>query len=328
MHWLQYLAVQGLAAGMRLLGPRSAYRIAALLGNAWYLIFRRRRAIIHRNLEIAFGGRLDPAARRRIGKLCCRHALATAMDLLVRCRAIRRDNWRQFAAMDTILSEALSSPHPKGLAILSAHIGSWEMGQYLCGVAGTPVSPVMRTLDNPYLNRQSMELRGSFGEEIIPKSGALRGILRILRAGGRVAIMADQNAPVAGEFLPFFKVPAATYIDYARVLARQGCDVLFTVCLREGFQFRFRFQSRLLRIPEAGANREKARALVEDYLAAIEETVAEHPEQFLWMHRRWKRQPPGQPSLYDRPGAARFASLNSEKNIYAQKNNASGLPGT
>ncbi|MBI4586303.1 MAG: hypothetical protein HY717_20025 [Planctomycetes bacterium] len=320
IHFLQHLAVQGMAGLARRLSPASAYRLASFLGAAWFLLFRRRRAIIHRNLEVAFGDRLDERSREGIGRECCRHALATAMDLLVRAGVAGKDNWRSFAAMDPVLEEALFQPHPRGLAILSAHLGSWEMGQFFCGAAGAPVNPVMRTLDNPYLNRRSVELRSAFGAAVIPKIGALRGLLKVLRAGGRVAIMADQNAPVAGEFLPFFGAPAATYVDYAKVLVRQECDVLFTACLREGYRFRFRFASRRLAVPAAGSVEERARELVRSYLAVLEEVIARHPEQYLWMHRRWKRQPAGRPSLYE--GLGKPLSQKLRKEIYANPENS------
>ncbi len=320
IHFLQHLAVRGLAGLARRLSPASAYRLASFLGAAWFLLFRRRRAIIHRNLEIAFGDRFDKRSRERIGRECCRHALATAMDLLVRAGVVGQENWRSFAAMDPLLEEALLQPHPRGLAILSAHIGSWEMGQFFCGAAGAPLDPVMRTLDNPYLDRRSIELRSAFGAKIIPKKGALRGLRKTLRAGGRVAIMADQNAPLAGEFLPFFGAPAATYIDYAKVLVRLDSDVLFAACLREGYRFRFRLVSRRLAIPAAGSVEERAQELVRSYLAALEEVIAQHPEQYLWMHRRWKRRPEGWPSLYESLGKPLSQKLRKE--IHANPENS------
>jgi KDO2-lipid IV(A) lauroyltransferase len=296
-------ALAGLSGTLNLLGPRAGYAVAATLGTLWYRCFRRRRQIIHRNLDVAFGGRLDPHSKDRIGRLCCQHALANVIEGFIRDRLIRPDNWQAYFTVDPVFADALSREHPRGLAVLSAHLGSWEMGLYLCGLLGKPLSPVVRSLDNPLLDRRSSRLRGRFGERLIRKSGALLGILRELRAGRRVAIVADQSAPAAEGYRPFFGVAASTYSQYAKLLVRQGCSVVFAVCLRDGFTFRFHTRSRVLRVPGDGSLEERAAALVQSYLDALEDAIRAHAEQYLWMHRRYKVRPDGQPSLYANLGS-------------------------
>lgn len=300
---LMSAALAGLSGTVNLLGPRAGYAVAAALGTLWYRLFRGRRQIIRRNLDVAFRGQLDPHSKDRIGRLCCQHALANVIEGFLRDRLVRPDNWQAYFTVDPVFADALSRPHPRGLAVLSAHLGSWEMGLYLCGLLGKPLSPVVRSLDNPFLDRRSSRLRGRFGERLIRKSGALLGILRELRAGRRVAIVADQSAPAAEGYRPFFGVAASTYSRYATVLVRQGCSVLFAVCLRDGFTFRFHIRSRVLRIADDGSLEERAAALVRSYLDALEDAIRAHAEQYLWMHRRYKIRPDGQPSLYANLGS-------------------------
>jgi KDO2-lipid IV(A) lauroyltransferase len=113
-----------------------------------------------------------------------------------------------------------------------------------------------------------------------------------------VAILADQNAPITEGYERFFGVSASTYSAYARVLVASGCSVLFTVCLRNTFGFGFRMESRLLEVPVEGDREQRAKALVRTYLDAVEAAARRHPEQYLWMHRRWKNRPEGMPSVY------------------------------
>jgi KDO2-lipid IV(A) lauroyltransferase len=286
------------AALARLLGPRFAYGFTSLAGRLWFRLFRKRRRIIHRNLEIAFGDRLDVRERDRIGRACCASALATLADMALRDRLVTPASWRDHFIVDAALEQALTSEHPRGLAVLSAHLGSWESGQFLCGLRGKPMSPVVRRLDNARLERLATRLRTRYGGKVISRDGALRGILEELRAGGSVAIMPDQAAPVGEPHLDFFGVPAATYVSHARALVRSGCTVLFSVCLREGGGFRFRFHSRLLSAPAEGSEDERALALVRAYLAALEDAIRSWPEQYLWMHRRWKRTAPQLGDVY------------------------------
>jgi KDO2-lipid IV(A) lauroyltransferase len=298
---LVYAGLVGIDKTANALGPRAGYRVASVAGWLWYHLFRKRQRIIHRNLDIAFPGRLDREAKHRIGLACCRHALANVIDNFVRDRLIDESNWRDYGAMDPVLESVLFAEQPTGLAVLSAHLGSWEMGLYFCGLLGKPLSPIVRDLDNPYMNRHSAHLRSRFGETLISKSGALRGILRELKSGGRVAIMADQSAPMAEGFQPFFGVPASTYSSYARVLIRRNCRVVFSVCVRDGFHFRFRSYSRVLDVPHGGSETERAAGLLASYLRALEDAIRAHPEQYVWMHRRYKLSPDHRPSIYDAP---------------------------
>ena len=298
--WLVFLGVRAFTKLFEWLGPRVGYAVVRVVGALWYALFRRRRLIIHRNLQIAFGGTIDAAERRRIGRLCCQHALATIADLAVRDRLVTKDTWRRFVSTDPALEEALAAENPRGVTILSGHLGSWEMGQYYWGLRGAPVSPVMRTLDNPYLDRESTRRRTRFGGAVIRKRGALLQIRRVLRSGGRVAIPADQSAPPTDIVECFFGYPTHVHGSYARVLVRQGCDVFFCVCVRDdGLSFRFRFVAQRLPVQSEGDIGERSRALVRAYHEALEEVIRRYPEQYLWMHRKWRHQPEGIPSAYE-----------------------------
>ena len=298
--WLVFLGVRTFTKLFAWLGPGMGYGVVRVAGCLWYTLFRRRRLIIRRNLQIAFGDTMSAAERRRIGLLCCQHALATIADIAVRDRLVTKETWRQFISSDASLEAALATENPRGVAILSGHLGSWEMGQYYWGLRDAPVSPVMRSLDNPYLDRESTRRRTRFGGTVIRKRGALLQIREVLRNGGRVAIPADQSGPPDGMVTSFFGYPTHVHSSYARILLRQGCDLFFCVCVRDkGLSFRFQLVTQKLSVPSKGDLDERSLALVRSYHEALELVIRRYPEQYLWMHRKWRHQPEGFPSAYE-----------------------------
>ena len=308
------LAVRAVGAALSRLGPRSAYRFARVLGRGWYRWFPRRRRVALRNLEIAFRDRLSPAEREGIARESCCHAMATALDVLIRERIGLADAWPRFIVPDRGVEEAITRPHPRGLAVLSAHLGDWEMVQYYFVLRGLTTLAITRRIHNPHIDRLVRDLRTRHGGSVIHKSGALRQVVKTLRTGGVAGLLADQSAPAEERFQKFFGASASTHFRYARLLARLKPEVLFIVCVREGFEFRFRLLSRDLTaaIDGPGSEEERAQKLVEEYLRALEEVIRAHPQQYLWMHRRWKLRPPGAPDLYLPPPGRLDGALERE----------------
>lgn len=293
------LAVRAVGAALGRIGPRGGYLIARLAGDVWWRCFPGRRGIALRNLEIAFPD--APADERaRIGRASCRHAMATLVDAFLRDRALTPESWPRFISAGREVEALIERPRPRGLAILSAHLGDWEMAQYYLALRGLPGAAVARLVHNPHLERLAREMRSRRGASVIPKAGGLRRMWKALEAGRMVGLMPDQSAHPGERYFPFFGVRGATYFQYARLLARLRPQVAFVVCLREGLQFRFRVEARDLSgaLLGPGSEEERAERLVTRYLALLEEAARAHPEQYLWVHRRWKYRPPGAADLY------------------------------
>ncbi len=296
--------VRGAGRILRSLGPAAAYGFARFVGDSWYRFVPRRRLIALRNLEIAFRGELDEVERVRIARECCRHAMANSVDMFIRDRWITKETWRDFVSIDAETEALIGRPHPRGLAVLVAHVGAWEMLHYVLALRGLRAATVVRLVHNPHLDRLMTSLRTRWNVSVILKAGGLLKMRRMLRSGGAVGLLCDQVAPAGSPFFRFFGAWTATYAEYARLLARLGSDVAFLACVREGFSFRFRVRARDLgaAIRGPGTAAERAARLVESYIAAVEEEARALPEQYLWMHRRWKRRPPGAADLYRRLG--------------------------
>ncbi len=191
----------------------------------------------------------------------------------------------------------------RGLVVVTAHVDNWE----LCGAAvacsGVPVVAVAKRLYFEKYDRLVNGLRRRFGMEIVYQDESPRKLLRALRDGKLVALLADQDVPrLDGVFVPFFGRPAYTPTGPASLAVASGTELVLAHTLREG-----RDRHRLcVSGPLAFDRSDKGRAVLEGtraWCALLEEAVRARPEQWVWMHRRWRTAPA------DRPEAARRSGL-------------------
>jgi KDO2-lipid IV(A) lauroyltransferase len=188
----------------------------------------------------------------------------------------------------------------KGVLILTGHLGAWELSSFYHSLAGYPMGMVIRRLDNPLVDALVNRIRCLHGNRVLHKDDFARGLLAAMRAGDTVGILMDTNmTPPQGLFVPFFGVPACTASGLARVALKTGAAVLPGFLLWEDSEQRYvlHFYPELALAdsgdPEADAAGDTARLT-----AVLEETIRRYPSQWLWMHRRWKTRPPGDPPIY------------------------------
>lgn len=250
----------------------------------------RHTAIARENLRAALGDELSEAERERVLRACWRHFGRITFDALAFPQLDRR-------ALGGVLKvegieharAALASG--RGALVFSAHYGHWEAGAYAMGLLGIPFAVIARPLDNPLLDNRLLELRGGTGNAVIPKRRAVRETMRALARGTAVAILIDQDARAEGVFVPFFGRPASTTPTLALlalrteapivpVFARVEADGTITVHVQPVVETR----------PTGDRERDVARVTAA-CTAVVESWVRRDPEQWLWMHRRWKTQP-------------------------------------
>lgn len=188
----------------------------------------------------------------------------------------------------------------KGVLFLTAHFGGWELSAFAHSLHGHWLHIVMRPMDNPYLDRLLQRYRTMHGNKVVPKDDFVRGLLAAMKAGETVGILMDTNmTPPQGVFVDFFGVPACTASGLARIALRTDAAVVpgFTIWDDSLGKYRLRFDPavELVRTGDLEAdiivNTQKFTKVIEDY-------VRKYPDQWLWVHRRWKTRPEGQPSLY------------------------------
>lgn len=278
-------ALRCLAFGLSLLPRRGALAIGGALGGlAWRLTGRdRRRALEH--LAQALPEIPEPE-RRRIARDCFRHAGMNLAELL---HFFKRDRQEILGCLEVEGWDAIQAARATGrpVLILTGHCGNWEMIGSVLRDGGLPPAAVARPLDNPALQKIVVELRAHFGTRSISRGtrGSARQLLEVLRGGGALAMLIDQDTRVDGVWVPFFGRPAFTPVGAAEIALRQKARVIpsFAERMPDG-NHRIRFLP-ALDLPDDPRD---ATALM---TAQIEAQVRRHPEQWVWWHKRWRRQP-------------------------------------
>jgi KDO2-lipid IV(A) lauroyltransferase len=188
----------------------------------------------------------------------------------------------------------------KGVLFLTGHLGGWELSAFAQALYGHPLHFVMRPLDNPYLDRMVRDYRTMHGNVPILKDDPVRELLRAMKEGATVGILMDTNMmPPQGVFVDFFEIPACTPSGLARIALRTDAAVVpgFTVWDPGLRKYRLRFDP-ALKLVRTGDNEADILANTQLFTKVIEDFVRQYPDQWLWVHRRWKTRPPGERPLY------------------------------
>jgi KDO2-lipid IV(A) lauroyltransferase len=179
----------------------------------------------------------------------------------------------------------------RGVLILTAHVGNWDLLAMLTARSRYRLTVISKSLRNAALNDMWMRIRRHFGVAILPAHQSYRMCLRVLRRNELLGFILDQNRPrEEGIFVDFFGRPACTSPGLAFMSAQSGAPVVPAFILREGEE---RHVVRVLPLIEPPPDREAEtiRRATQHYTKIIEDVVREHPDQWLWLHRRWKTQP-------------------------------------
>ena len=188
----------------------------------------------------------------------------------------------------------------KGVLFLTAHFGGWELSAFAHSLHGHWMHIVMRPMDNVYLNRLILQYRTMHGNKTVDKDDFVRGLLSAMKAGEVVGILMDTNmTPPQGVFVDFFGIPACTASGLARIALRTDAAVIsgFTICDSALGKYRLRFDP-AVELVRTGHLEADIVANTQKFTSIIEEYVRKYPEQWLWVHRRWKTRPEGEKPLY------------------------------
>jgi len=279
--------------------PRPLARAAGIaLGQVVYLLHGKLRRVGMRNLEMVFPEK-SARERRRIlrGEFTSLGRQLAEVCLFPR---YTRQNVSDVVVYDGFENFEQASERGKGVLFLTGHLGGWELSAFAHSLYGHPLRFVMRPLDNPYLDRMVRHYRTMHGNTAIDKDDPVRELLRALREGATVGILMDTNVmPPQAVFVDFFGIPAGTASGLARIALRTDAAVVpgFTVWDPALGKYRLRFDPAvpLVRTGDADAD---VLANTQEFSKVIERFVRQYPDQWLWVHRRWKTRPPGQPALY------------------------------
>jgi KDO2-lipid IV(A) lauroyltransferase len=207
-------------------------------------------------------------------------------------RRLHIQNWRRYLELQNgrLLVDHLLSDRP--LLIVTGHFGNWELAGYTLGLLGFKTYAVARPLDNPYLDDFLLRFRQHTGQTILAKKGDLDRTTQILSEGGTIATLADQDAGQRGLFVDFFGRPASTHKAIAILALKHRVPILVVLARNTGAPLSYAVVAEELILPEDYENQPDAvRAITEHFTRALERGVRKAPDQYFWLHRRWKHQP-------------------------------------
>ena len=295
---LEYALVWPFIKGLGLLPRPVARALGITLGLTVYALHGRLRRVGLRNLTLAFPEMPQPERRR----LLRGEFISLGRQLAEVCLFPRytRENVSRTIVYGGFENFERAYARGKGVLFLTGHIGAWELSAFAHSLNGHPLSIVMRSLDNPYIDRLIQGYRTMHGNRTVDKDDFVRGLLGAMRAGETVGILMDTNmTPPQGVFVDFFGIPACTASGLARIALKTDAAVVpgFTVWDAKLRKYILRFEP-AIELTRTADNESDIVANTAKFTKAIEEIIRQYPDQWLWVHRRWKTRPPGEPALY------------------------------
>lgn len=285
-----YLAVRLVVCVLQALSFAAACAVARFLAWVVYKVDRRHRLVAIENLQKAFRGKYTDAEIDVMVRGVYRHFLTMLMEIVHLPRRMHYHNWKKFVDVrhaDKIVHAMLSG---RPLLIVTGHFGNWEMAGYVLGLLGFTTHAIARPLDNPYLDDYLRGFRERTGQKLLAKQGDFDKIESILAGGGVLATLADQDAGQRGLFVDFFGRPASTHKAVALMAIEH--NVAMVVAGTPRLHGKYVMDVADIILPEDyGRDPDAIKAITQRFTAALEALVRRAPEQYFWVHRRWKHQP-------------------------------------
>ena len=314
-HQAEYLLARAAGAAAGLLPHAARLAIGRSLGSLVYALDARHRKITLGNVDMAFGDEKSAAEKRAIAEGAFRHFGAMLFEMLT----LGRPSWAELEPrfeFEGIERLERARRRGKGVILIAAHFGNWELHGVAHGYRVGKLHLVAREQDNPYLNRWLEEIRTISGNEVVYKSRALSQMRKLMREGGCVAVVTDQNVHLQDAvFVDFFGRQAATTPVASWFALKTGAALVPAFCypIASG-RYRAVYEDPVDVEPYRNMDRDAAVAALTQKLASIQEShIRKAPDCWLWMHRRWRTRPPQEKEPSSRSPEARTAdSANSE----------------
>jgi len=292
LDWLVYLVVRVFVCVIQTMRPETCQEVARWL--AWLAndVLRVRRQVVKENLRRAFPS-LTGQQVRHLSRRMWEHLLLMVCEIALAPRKIHRSNWQRMVTFHNKRELVRRLLEPRPVVLISGHFGNFELGGFLAGLLGFPTFTVARPLDNPYLDRFVNRFRGSHGQFILPKQGSAAKIQAVLDAGHALTLLGDQHAGRKGCWVDFFGHPASSHKAIALFSLTSGAPLLVVYCRRHGGPLQLEMGLTAVADPtQSPASTSNVKTLTQWYSRQLEEIVYRAPEQYWWLHRRWKSTPP------------------------------------
>ena len=290
--WLSYIAVRAVFAIMQLFPLESNLRTARWLARLWPRIMPRHRERAVAHLTASFGDAYTPERIGALADRCLESVTMFAVEAVCLPRLVNAETWSQYVRLVDLEETVRLIVDGRGLILVTAHYGSFELAGHLLACFGLDPAAVMRPLDNVYLNRMIVRSRQTHGMQLLDKKGATARAEELLAEGTLLAFIGDQDAGRKGVFVDFFGRQASTYKSIGLLAITTDTPIVVAYARRQGHRARYDVGVQRVIHPHEWADQDDPlRWVTQAYTSAIEAFVREAPEQYLWIHRRWKSQP-------------------------------------
>ena len=297
----EYLLGRSLLTLLGMLPRALALRLGLAAGRAGYVFAGRLRRTGERNLEIALP-EVSPAERQKL-LLGSFKSLGRLLAEFSQFPKFTIEQLRDLIEYDQVGLSHLRKAEAagRGIIFLTGHIGSWEILSFGWSALEYPISFLVRPLDNPLLEEMIERIRTRFGNRPIDKKSAARQALRVLREGGTLGILSDLNTQeFEGVFVPFFGKLACTTAGIATLALKTDAVVIPTCAVWDPQKRRYYFHGEPpVEVIRTGDHRKDVEVNTGRFAAAVERMVRAYPDQWLWIHKRWKTRPQGEADLYE-----------------------------
>lgn len=287
------IAYTSVVVFFKLLGriPRRwARRVSEFLGELWFAVDKRHRRMALDNLTRAFGGEKSGREIRQIAKQVFRNIVQVVFEVGWSLH-LHPEDLDAFFSVKGLANLSAAVRKGKGALVLTGHLGNWELMPVAAAMGGYSANVLYRPIDYAPLDRFFVETRTRFGLKMIPKDASLLRVFRALKRGETVAMLLDQNVGLhKGVMVDFFGRRACTSYGLAFIALKTGAPVLPIFVVRDGRGFIAEIGPEIPFI-KTGDDRKDLEENTRQYNAALETNIRRYPDQWFWIHNRWKTRP-------------------------------------
>ena len=302
LDYLVYLVVRVMVCIAQALPLEIGVNISRLFAFLFTHIIPIRRRLIHENLTIAFPESTREQRKELIARMW-EHLFLMVVEVAHISRRIHPTNWRKYITLVSTdkIGKILHNDRP--LVMVTGHFGNFEAGGFLLGILGYPSHSVARTLDNLYLNDFIKTFREAAGQFLIPKNDGYDQILDVLNKRDVMVFLADQSAGPKGCMVDFFGKKASTFKAIALLSLKYDAPVVVCYATRRDRPMHFNMTVADVLDPRDYPEGITVKEITQWYTHVLEEGIRQHPEQYWWIHRRWKDSEKRKPQKQPEPAA-------------------------
>lgn len=304
--WLEYVGFRVVVCGLQMLSVRQTARIAETFGWLFVDVLPRkltRYEVAYQNIDRAFNSdtvdeaSLSPDQIHEMIRRMWVHLFRMIAEMVQLPRVMTLANCRDLTVFRNrkLFAQTFCTGRP--VIMLGGHFGNWEVSMKMFGLFGVRMGIVGRAIDNPYINNWFEKTREATGHRLIDKSGAAPEMVELMEAGGYLGVLCDQDAGGKGMFVDFFGQPASTFKSIALMAIEYKALIMVGYGIRQEDDFvnsrwsRFELGCEEVIDPLTIEADDEIREITQRFTAALERAVRRAPEQYFWVHRRWKSEP-------------------------------------